>query len=101
MNNEEVLKKMITKRTHALNQEEMVEIPCLHYEEEGLERLNPLCIGAREIGEGRVTYLTSVCEWMAGALAKVERLLRATRDRKFWRAIIANVLKGSDRHKFG
>lgn len=46
----------------------------------------------------QVTYLTSLSEWMVEQrqrkMVKEQELLRATKDWKLWKAMIAHILKG-------
>lgn len=53
--------------------------------------------GKKYRGSQRATYLRSLCKWIgvqgSGALAKGEKSLRTTRDRKLWRDLIAYILK--------
>lgn len=51
----------------------------------------------RNRAKQHITYLASLSEWMTeqglGEMVKRHKILRAARDRKLWRDMIANVLK--------
>lgn len=53
----------------------------------------------RDRGRQRAAYLIILCECMAeqdlGGLATGQTFLRATRDRRLWRAMIAHILEGA------
>lgn len=53
--------------------------------------------GKRNRGKQRVSYLTNLYEWMAEnvqrGLLKSEKILRTTKDRKLYRAMITHILK--------
>lgn len=54
--------------------------------------------GKKDRGKQPETYLMRLSKWIVehslGEIAKNQNLLRATRDKKMWRAIIACILKG-------
>ena len=53
--------------------------------------------GGRDRGKQHATYLNGLSEWMTGrgmGEAGSQALLRTSRDRGSWRAMIAYVLKG-------
>lgn len=72
---------------------------------EDLENLNVTGnIGGKgDRGSQRATYLTSLCKWLseqaAGALAKVEKLLRVAMDRKLMKTLMTCVLNGQVTYK--
>ena len=69
---------------------------------EGLENLaiTGRIDGTGSRGRPRRTYLESLSKWMAEGIPeragemKKQDLLKATKDRKLWRTMIADVLKG-------
>src|SRR3984893_15745544 len=70
---------------------------------EGMEDLilNGKIQGARSRGRPRQTYMESLCNWMRNQLPEEEmknitviNILRTTKDRQSWRAMIAYVLNG-------
>lgn len=73
---------------------------CLHMRQECLESITRQ--GVLEVRGNRMqwaTTQTSLGEWMTerwvwGGLSKGRKLLRAIRDRKLWRTIIAHILQG-------
>ena len=63
--------------------------------------LTGLIEGKKNRGRPRIKYLTSLSTWMAERVPEGQRggmkeqeLLRRTKDRKLWKAMIAHVLKG-------
>lgn len=48
-------------------------------------------------GDAETTYFTSVCEWMTerGWEGVIKTLVKATRDGKWWKAIIPYAIKGN------
>ena len=70
---------------------------------EGLENLvlTGKIEGSRGRGRPRETYMSSLCKWMREQLpedekgeAAVSEVLRATKDRSLWKAMIVKALKG-------
>lgn len=55
-------------------------------------------LGNRSRGKQKVTYLSSLSDWITEQggkwLLKKRDLLRATKDRKSWRIMIAKVMRG-------
>ena len=101
--NEEVLRMASAERNLLKNIRRQLEF--LHHilRKEGLENL---CLtgrieGRRARGKQRSTYLDSLVNWMKNQVSARERvkisslsLLKTSRDRKLWKAMIAKVLTG-------
>lgn len=68
--------------------------------EQGLENLTLIgrIEGKKDRGKQRVTCLTSLCKWMeeqeVGGTVKRQIVRSTTKDRKLWRTMSVNVLKG-------
>lgn len=75
------------KYTYAQNQKEIDEIPWTNNEEREMGKLNPDKAQGEQERYGKAASLTILSKWMveqgAGALAKVEKLLKF-RVTRFW-----------------
>ena len=102
--NEEVLKKIGTKRKLLPTiRKRQLEFLGHVMRKESVENLTltGLTEGKKNRGRPRIKYLTSLRTWMAERVPEGQRggmkeqeLLRRTKDRKLWKAMIAHVLKG-------
>ncbi|MGX9987587.1 reverse transcriptase domain-containing protein [Soonwooa purpurea] len=100
VSNYEVLRRMQTKRRLMLDiRKRQLKFLGHVMRKEGLENLilTGRIEGGRDRGKQRTTYLKGLSEWMMGrgmGDTGSQALLRASRDRGKWKAMIAYVLKG-------
>lgn len=98
--NKEIFKKMATERILLVKIRNRQLKFFVHSEKGRLGKLKPHghIEGKRDKGQQIVTYLMSLYECLvecsARALAKGEKLMKLTREKKLWRAMTAFVLKG-------
>lgn len=97
VSNKEIIKKMGTRRHIFKLRKRQLKLLGHIMKKAGLENVTHMGHERRRSkGKLRVTYLMSSDEWMVEqgqrVMVKSQTLLRATRDRKLWRAI-AKILK--------